>query len=63
MERRYKLLLMENEQLKNNLCYKDIQQWKTIRKNHIEQAENDSPNPPLCKKKNLLGVDIDTTNS
>jgi hypothetical protein len=63
MERRYKLLLMENEQLKNNLRYKDIQQWKTISKNHIEQAENDSPNPPLRKEKNLLGVDNDTTNA
>ena len=53
MERRYKLLLMENEQLKINLRDKDIQQCKTIRKNHIEQAEKDSPNPPLRKKKNL----------
>ena len=63
MERRYKLLLMENEQLKINLRDKGIQQCKTIRKNHIEQAEKDSPNPPLRKKKNLLGVDNDTTNA
>ena len=48
MERRCKLLLMENEQLKINLR----QLYDKAQESY--KQEMDSPNPPLRKKKNLL---------